>query len=158
MYNIWLIIKLIFKKSKILIIICSLYTNVRIKKIKNFNCKSFDLLFVIVQKNANNIFSNSMFVLHVIMMHISILSKFDHILCRFEFWMFYMRFFFNIEIFWNDQNFFICFVTKISKFVYFLIWKIIVVVIFASKIVNLKNHCDRDFRIEYFSQFKINLR
>ena len=55
------------------------------KKIKNFNCKSFDLLFIVIQRNANNIFSNSMFVLHVIMMHISTLSRFDHILCRFEF-------------------------------------------------------------------------
>ena len=97
-------------------------------------------------------------VCFAIMMNILILSKFDHTFCRFEFEMSYMRFLLNIEIFWDDQSFFICFETEISESVYFLTWRIIVVVIFASKIVDLKNHCHRDFRIESSSQLIINLR
>ena len=83
----------------------------------------------------------------------------EHTFCRFELWMFYMRFLFSIEIFWNNQNFFICSVTEISRsvclYVDVSIWKNIVIVIFASLIVDLKNHCDRDFRIANFVFFAI---
>ena len=54
---------------------------------------------------------------------------------NFEFWISYTRFLFNIEVFWNDQDFFVCFATKITKFIcvcFFLIWRIAVIAIFAS--------------------------
>ena len=46
----------------------------------------------------------------------------------FEFWMFYMRFFFSIEVSWDDQYF------STSRFLSFRLW-------------NLKNRCNRDLRI-----------
>ena len=96
-----------------------------------------------------------MFALHVIMMHISILSKFDHILCRSELWVFYMRFFLSIEVFWDDQNSFICSVAEISRSVYFLTWKIIVVVIFAPNILrNSQSICVKNLREHLFEWLK----
>ena len=76
--------------------------------------------------------------------------------CKFELWIFYTRFLLNIEISWNDL-FFVCFATEIYRLVYSYVvficciretWKIVVIAIFAFW-YDLKNHCDRDFRIEY---------
>ena len=150
--------RLISKKLEILVIICWLCTLVRIDSTKNFNSKHLDLLLVVIQKSANSISSDFVFALHVIMMNILILSKFDHTFCRFEFWVSYTRSLFSIEVSWNDQDSFICFKAEISRLVYSLIWRITVVVIFASRIVDLKNHYRRDFRIEHFSQFIVSLR
>ena len=141
---------------------------IRINRTTCFNCKSFDLLFVVVQRNANNIFSNSMFVLHVIMMHISILSKFDHILCRFEFWMFYMRFFFNIEIFWNDNIIWFESLLKLQTCCKYFVNMLKFDDLknrynrdFRIEFWNLKKHCDRDFRtrnIIYFDSYQFALK
>ena len=54
--------------------------------------------------------------------------------------------------------FFVCFATKVYRFVYLYAvficciretWRIVVIAIFAFW-YNLKNHCDRDFHIDYF--------
>ena len=81
--------RLISKKLEILVTICWLCTLVRIDSTKDFNNKHLDLLLVVIQRNANSISSDFVFALHVIMMNIQVLSKFDYTFCRFEFWVSY---------------------------------------------------------------------
>ena len=70
---------------------------------------------------------------------------------NFKFWIFYTRFFLNIEISWNNNIIWFESLLKLHVRSY---------VVFMSCIHelyswNLKNRCDRDFRIEYFTTWKI---
>ena len=81
-----------------------------------------------------------MFVLHAIMMNIWLYRNSIHTFCWFEFWVSYTRFLLNIEVSWNDQDFFVCFATEIFKLMYSLCfflktWKIVVIAIFASNML-----------------------
>ena len=125
---------------------------IRISRTTCFNCKSLDLLLVVIQKNANKFFFDSMFVLHAI---IWLYRNSIRTFCWHELWVSYMRSFFSIEVSWNDffsyvlhRDFwtcvYVCFILKIWKIAIIatfasnmLTWKIIVIVILASNFILL---------------------
>ena len=91
-----------------------------IRNVNFVNCKSKLFVSRYNRFNVSNLFDEIRFALFA----------------NFELWIFYTRFLFNIEFFWNDQKFFVCFATEISKlmcaYFFFKIWKIVVIAIFAS--------------------------